>query len=383
MNAKQFRAKWQLGILALVGAFLASQSLYWNSINRLHDHLVAATGISEQMHGSEKFHSALHLMLIAAEGYAQHGSESFRSDYYRQRDVARAQLPSLMDIGHGRHASTSLGGDFERYSHALDAVLENRKGLAAATALKQGRGLFDTVFSHLYAEMHQRHESALKEATESAHRIRFWTDLQFYAQLGMAVLIGVLGLIYLERIAMAFLSVFEGIAFTDALTGLFNRRYLDANLDQELGRAVRYGRPLAFAMVDVDHFKRFNDTHGHQAGDQLLRGLAGLMRGNVRAQDRVARYGGEEFGIVFPEMALAEAGGAAEKLRRLVEEQLGGTTVSIGVASFPDDGTTASGLIRAADERLYRAKAAGRNRVVPSGQAGSARVGDPEDSPGA
>jgi diguanylate cyclase (GGDEF)-like protein len=158
---------------------------------------------------------------------------------------------------------------------------------------------------------------------------------------------------------------------------VFNRRYLDTTLDEELKRAERHGRPLTIAMIDIDHFKRFNDTLGHQAGDRLLRDLTKVMRQSIRAEDRVARYGGEEFVIVFPETPLGDGMLAAEKLRAVTEDRFAaGTrpaypvTISIGLATFPGDGTTGAELIRQADERLYRAKAEGRNRVVASAATG-------------
>jgi diguanylate cyclase (GGDEF)-like protein len=379
MNTKSFRTKWALGILVLVAAFIASQLAYRNSITRLYDHLVVAAHITEQMHASEKFHSAMHLMLIAATGYAETGNDAFRTEFAQQKEVARASLVTLATQPHGESAHTPDAGDIEKnfasYSQALDGVVAagNRGYGSEGRALARSRELFDTTFAHYYAGLHQRHEADLNLAQASAQRIRFWTSMLFYAQLGLAVLFGVLGLVYLERIARSFLAVAERMAVTDGLTGVFNRRYLDTTLDEELSRAGRHGRPLAIAMIDIDHFKRFNDAHGHQAGDQLLRDLTKLMGQNVRAEDSIARYGGEEFVIILPETPLGDGVLAAEKLRQVTADRfpIGGgrafpVTISIGLAAFPGDGTTGSELIRAADERLYRAKAEGRNRVVPS-----------------
>jgi len=383
MNMKSFRVKWTLGILVLVAAFIASQSMYRSSITRLHDHLVVAAHITEQMHASEKFHSAMHLMLITATGYAATGTDTFRAEFVQQREVARVSLAALATQPHGESAHASGIGDMARnfadYGHVLDGVVAARdlgKG-DSRIALARARDLFDTTFSHFYAGLHQRHEAELDVMHDSAERIRFRTSALFFAQLGLAVLIGVFGLLYLERIARAFLSIAERLAVTDGLTGVFNRRYLDTTLDEELKRAERHGRPLTIAMIDIDHFKRFNDTLGHQAGDRLLRDLTKVMRQSIRAEDRVARYGGEEFVIIFPETPLGDGMLAAEKLRRVTEDRFAaGTrpaypvTISIGLATFPGDGTTGTELIRQADERLYRAKAEGRNRVVASAATG-------------
>lgn len=160
-------------------------------------------------------------------------------------------------------------------------------------------------------------------------------------------------------------------AVHDPLTGLFNRRYLNETLDREVSRSRREGRPLAVVLIDVDHFKRINDTHGHRAGDEALTTIADLLRGNTRAFDTVCRYGGEEFILLLPGASLAAAVERAESLRRLYKTtvaQFNGakirTTFSAGVAALPVHGDTGEALIRAADDALYRAKAAGRDRVM-------------------
>ena len=164
-------------------------------------------------------------------------------------------------------------------------------------------------------------------------------------------------------------------ATTDALTGVGNRVALDARLSLELERLARSGGPLALMMIDVDRFKRFNDTYGHQAGDAVLRSVARALDSNVRKVDYVARYGGEEFAVIAPETSAENAATLAERLRRAVEEttvpwaaQKLGVTISIGVAVITEaiDEADASNIIRAADERLYAAKRAGRNRVEVS-----------------
>ncbi len=155
----------------------------------------------------------------------------------------------------------------------------------------------------------------------------------------------------------------------DPLTGLFNRRHLEEELRKEIDRADRHGRPLALAMLDADHFKRINDGHGHQAGDEVLRAIARRCQNRLRSHDLIGRYGGEEFVIVFPETTLAEAAVVAERLRAAVTEQRiegGGAklsvTVSIGLAELvPGQGLES--LFRRADSALYRAKQDGRNLV--------------------
>lgn len=158
----------------------------------------------------------------------------------------------------------------------------------------------------------------------------------------------------------------------DPLTGLFNRRYLEESLSRELQRCERRSLPLSVLMLDVDHFKRFNDTHGHAAGDALLAQVGRQIQSGVRTEDIACRYGGEEFTVVLPELDAASACTRAEQIRRAVEiatvqhlgQQLGPVTLSIGIATFPGDGLTPETLMQLADATLYRAKAAGRNRVL-------------------
>lgn len=155
----------------------------------------------------------------------------------------------------------------------------------------------------------------------------------------------------------------------DPLTGLYNRRYLDATIERELARSKRYGRPLSVMLVDIDHFKRINDTYGHQAGDEVLKALAAML--HARETDVACRYGGEEFLLFLPDMPLEIAVERAEFIRarcaaNTVEfgEFPIRCQISVGIACYPDHGTSAKELIRHADQALYRAKDAGRNRVV-------------------
>ena len=163
------------------------------------------------------------------------------------------------------------------------------------------------------------------------------------------------------------------LSITDPLTQVPNRRHLFAQLEGEIARANRFGTQLSFLMVDIDHFKKLNDSAGHRAGDQVLREVCGLMKGRVRKVDTLARYGGEEFAIILPQVTRAEAIEVADKLRRAVEEaplehakvQPGGKiTISVGVASLPIDATEQDKLVDCADAALYASKRGGRNLVT-------------------
>ncbi|MFN3659416.1 MAG: diguanylate cyclase [Pseudolabrys sp.] len=164
----------------------------------------------------------------------------------------------------------------------------------------------------------------------------------------------------------------EQLAIVDELTGVYNRRMYDSILDSEIARAQRHDRRLSVLILDIDHFKRVNDSHGHLVGDQVLHQVATLLRDSVRAENSVCRYGGEEFAIIVPEFGADAAGELAERLRDAVARRTFGggpghevrVTVSIGVAGFPDMAHSADALTAAADAALYTAKQAGRDRVV-------------------
>lgn len=158
----------------------------------------------------------------------------------------------------------------------------------------------------------------------------------------------------------------------DALTGLFNRRFLEGSLARELARASRKQQSLAVLMLDIDHFKRFNDSHGHPGGDALLTAVGGVLRQLSRPEDIPCRYGGEEFTLILPDTDATTAVARAERIREAVAalrvahegKPLSAVSASIGVAVFPQHQAELEPLMEAADAALYRAKAEGRNRVV-------------------
>lgn len=173
----------------------------------------------------------------------------------------------------------------------------------------------------------------------------------------------------------------ERLSVTDPLTGLVNRRRLTTELESELRRSDRHGRTFAVLLLDVDRFKHFNDTYGHQAGDVVLKRVADTLRASARDVDTVARYGGEEFLVILPETGAEGAAQVAERIRAGTEQDRFtpegapteiSVTVSIGYAVFPEHATTPETMIEAADQALYRSKEGGRNRVTSAEGAGEA-----------
>jgi len=191
-------------------------------------------------------------------------------------------------------------------------------------------------------------------------------------------------------LALGNLKLREGLrdqSIRDPLTGLFNRRYLTESLARERSRAQRQKTTFGLIMIDIDHFKRFNDSYGHEAGDVVLRELGHFLLHRARREDIVCRYGGEEFVVVLSEASLEVTEERAENLRSEVRQlpirhsgqNLGGITFSLGVAAYPRHGTTEEEILRAADAALYRAKERGRNRVEVAAEAATADL--PTGSP--
>ena len=249
-------------------------------------------------------------------------------------------------------------------------------------------------------------------AQRDSHLFQIDTAAQSFACLPLANVEGLLGMLYvgyrrphalsadgvhrLEQLAtraifplqrLLFQQDFRSLAYSDAMTGLDNFRQFEETLADELARAERYKRPLSVILLDIDHFKSFNDTCGHQAGDALLGQIGVVLRNALRSVDRPARYGGEEFVIICPETEGTEARLIAERIRRAVAEtafalpnqntpnqnaetpqspssEMARVTVSLGCATFPVDSGTARDLVKKADIALYAAKGAGRNAVV-------------------
>ena len=164
------------------------------------------------------------------------------------------------------------------------------------------------------------------------------------------------------------------MAITDALTGLFNRRYMESHLGTLIEQAIARGKPLTALVIDIDYFKSINDTHGHDAGDDVLREFALRIKRSIRGIDLACRCGGEEFVVVMPETDMAVAAMVAERLRRriaadpfVIQQGAGSVpvTISIGIAALRGKDDNAAALVKRADQALYRAKRDGRNRVVP------------------
>jgi diguanylate cyclase (GGDEF)-like protein len=233
-------------------------------------------------------------------------------------------------------------------------------GIGLGAAVGVGTGLARSVLTPLRALEHSAHRFG---AGDLSHR----APTTGHDELGR---LGSTFNSMAEKLAQS-QAILQELSTHDGLTGLVNYREFHRQLSEEAERFRRYGHPFSLLMLDIDHFKSVNDTYGHLAGDEALRVLADLVRREVRPMDLVARYGGEEFVMVLRETTTPGAVAVAERLRRRIAERAiplaGGQslslTVSVGVATYPDDADSLQHLISTVDRALYAAKAAGRNQV--------------------
>ncbi|HWH47306.1 MAG TPA: diguanylate cyclase [Burkholderiales bacterium] len=260
--------------------------------------------------------------------------------------------------------------------------LRRHSGFAAAqklTMTNEGKRTMDRIRT-LIGEFRSEEARAFSsqasrvQNTVTTARASFWA----VTLVGLGLLIYVLYTLWLYLVEVRKTErTLRRQALRDPLTGLFNRRFFDAGLEQEIMRSRRSANPLSLLILDIDHFKNFNDEYGHEAGDAVLRAIGQLLQTQVRGGDVACRFGGEEFVILMPDAALQ----SAEVRGRQILEAIRGleiphqghllppVTASLGVAEFPSHGSSAERLLEAADNALYKAKRSGRDRMVISGDA--------------
>jgi diguanylate cyclase (GGDEF)-like protein len=265
----------------------------------------------------------------------------------------------------------------------LQTSIELRRysGFAAAqklTMTNKGKRTMDRIrkliaeFRSDEARAFSIQERRLQETVTTA-RASFWAVTLF----GLVLLIYVLYTLWLNLVEVQKTeSTLRRQALRDPLTGLFNRRFFDAGLAQEIMRSRRSGNPASLLILDIDHFKNYNDEYGHEAGDAVLRAIGQLLQTHVRGSDVACRFGGEEFVILMPDAALESAKERGKQILEAIRgleiphqgHLLPPVTASLGLAEFPSHARDAEGILEAADHALYVAKRAGRDRMVISGR---------------
>lgn len=258
-----------------------------------------------------------------------HHRPGSQSALHHARESRQTQLVSELDPEHDAW---------------LESVFPSARNLAVLPLTAEGRSVGVLVVEH-----------ALREGSRIERRVVSILE-RFASQASLAL-----------RNAWL-LEQLHRFASTDGLTGIANRRSFDMVLERELSRAGRNGTPVSLVMLDIDHFKKLNDTHGHQLGDDVLRAVAAALATECREYDTAARYGGEEFAVILPTCTAAEAPAAAERLRLAVTraDSPVRVTASGGVSTFPVNGRDAASVVTAADEALYESKRTGRDRVTAS-----------------
>jgi len=381
MGIKHFGFKLAVGVLFAV--VLATYAFYWLGISQLHDNVQQVVVVSNHLKSGEAFHSAIHSMLLDAEGYyLSNGRASFREDYQAHRAKAEKALAELRDhvrqMPPGRdkemvnQRTEGIASAFSNYQEELDRIIggDFNRG---SQRLEQCTTEFNSIFKKYYVHLHDHH--ALLQTGLSQRSSQTWHTMSvvFAVQLGLAVVAGLLVIFYLDRVVLKIFSFTEGMAYRDKLTGLRNRAALEKMVSFLDGEENRPRRRYGLIMLDIDLFKDFNDTYGHPVGDVLLAEFAGVITGSVREHDRVVRYGGEEFLVVLQGVGPMEIIAVAEKLRGAIEnhrftlpggKQATQVTASLGAALYPQDGDDYHQVVQRADERLYKAKQGGRNRVM-------------------
>ncbi len=381
MAVRHLGFKTAVGVLMVV--LLASYGFYWTAMNQMHANVIELVEFSRHLEAADNFHTAIHSMLLDAEGFFRsQGDPAFQEAYQDNRAVAQVSLDGLwshvksLPPGPARKKAAKqtegISLAYERYQKDLDQIMSGDFSNGAAR-LAHIAGEFNTIFKKYYLRLHDHHNHEQVYLARESSRTWHMVSLVFVVQLALALAAGFLVVFYLDRVVLRVFTVTERMAYRDKLTGLRNRSALARLVSSLEPSGDRPRRRYGLIMLDLDHFKDFNDTHGHPAGDRLLADFARLIIDNVREADRVVRYGGEEFLVVLPETSQADGVRVAEKLRAAVAEHqftlpsgqaAPQVTASLGVAAYPEDGDNFQEIVDQADERLYQAKERGRNRVA-------------------
>lgn len=373
----------KISLAVFLATILATYAVYWHSIKTLHDQTMQLSNAFDHLAMGERLHSALHSMLMNASSFESSGGKAIYRESYeihlKSVNQAITMLRSYSDNIPECDAkkvvskfNNGLQDGIADYRALLDPVFTNDLvKLPATKHLSQAEELFDSLFQNYYVHLYEHNTIMQNQVRANSREIWNGTTTFFIVQLILALMAGSLAILYLDKVVLKVWVFTERMALRDRLTGLYNRLALERIIEGSVSANEDEGK-YGLVILDLDHFKKFNDTHGHQAGDKLLEDLARLLEDRVRSQDKVVRYGGEEFLVVLNEADLTIAAMVAEKIRKAIEDRrfllpdgqpAPQVTASLGIASSPVDGHDFDAVLKVADTRLYQAKNTGRNRV--------------------
>jgi diguanylate cyclase (GGDEF)-like protein len=285
-------------------------------------------------------------------------------DDSQTRDALRRTLRADFEIIDASSADQALKILGESSDISIVLTDENMPGKTGTALLSEVKILYPKIARVMISGQVKLEQMMVAINSAEVHRfiLKPWENDSLRLQLQEA---------HLFHQSLEEITRLETLAITDPVTGLTNHRYFQEKIREEIQRAQRHERLLSLMMIDVDHFKKFNDLFGHPEGDKALAQISRLLKSATRTGDSVSRYGGEEFALILPETGKPAALDVADRIRRDLENvSVGGVpesphlvTLSLGVSNFPEDATSAESLIEAADQALYQAKKLGRNRV--------------------
>lgn len=367
----------KLSIFLLTIIILVSYMIYWKSISTLSNHMTSIIQVSDHLEAGEGFHSAVHSMMMDVKD--KDNWETYvkdREEADKKLSLLNSYLDQVTDVKTKSILSESTSHMSEAYTvfknYTKKVILRRNMGYNMR-AEHNIQKIFNEIFKE-YKKLHIHHSKQKTNILSKTQSIRksifFMLVIQFIVALAACFLV----IAYFDRVVFKLFDHTEKLALHDKLTGLYNRHGLDriiSKLNTPGGTNRKNGHGII--LLDIDHFKTFNDIYGHQAGDQVLVNLAKVLFQTVRTEDHIVRYGGEEFLILLSGTDVYGTKKVAEKICKTVAatpfDLLDGNepqkvTVSIGFAATSNDHGNFQKLIKISDERLYRAKNNGRDKAI-------------------
>lgn len=353
--------------------------VYWQSISTLSNHINALIAVSSHQENGEIFHSAVHSMLMQATGntsrYPESKQEADSTLTLLQEYVKSIPASKSKDIL--MVSTTKMKKQYDKFRQYTDDLFQQENG-AVNEKRNITQEMFDNIFSD-YKKLYYHHTAQRKKLLVEAQNIQKTIHMLQIVIITVATLMGLLIILYLDRVTLKVFDITKKLALHDKLTGLYNRHALERFVSRLYPTSTNIPKSeFGLILLDIDYFKKFNDTYGHSAGDKVLEKISKILLAMVRTGDKVIRLGGEELLILLPRTSIEGTGRVAQKIGAEIEaarfhiqdgSQPKHVTVSIGYSAYPRDVGPFQEILDSADRRLYFAKNNGRNMVVGPDQA--------------